>query len=194
MKQIRFHGRGGQGVVTAAELLAIAAFKNGYEAQAFPAFGVERTGAPIQAFARVDKNPIRLREQVYNPDVLVVLDATLFDTLDLLADCDKNTLVIINTSKKPNELNIKFGSEKNKLPIENITTVDATKIALDIFGKNLANTTIVGALAKATDFLTLESLIEAVKEKFGEKGQSLIDKNIQAIEIAYNSCPKNSPC
>lgn len=187
MKQIRLHGRGGQGVVTAAELTAIAAFKNDFEAQAFPSFGVERTGAPVKAFVRVNKNFIRTREQVYNPDILIILDATLIGSVDMFSDCDKNTRIIINTTKTPKELGIKVGPKATKLPLRNINTVDATKIALDIFGKNLANTTIIGTLAKAVPFITLESLKEAVKDKFQEKGQDIVEKNIQAVEIAYNS-------
>ena len=136
MQQIRLHGRGGQGVVTAAELIAIASFKNGFEAQAFPSFGVERTGAPLQAFVRVDKKFIRTREQVYNPDILIILDSTLIP-MDLLKDCDQKTILIVNTTKKPADLGVTFGPKKQKLPLKNITAVDATKIALDVFGKNL---------------------------------------------------------
>lgn len=187
MKQIRLHGRGGQGVVTAAELVAIAAFKNDYEAQAFPSFGVERTGAPVKAFVRVDKKFIRTREQVYNPDILIILDATLIGTVDLFSDCDKDTQVVVNTTKKPKDLDIKVGPKGTKLPLRNIAAVDATNIALEIFGKNLANTTILGALAKAVPFITLDSLKEAVKEKFEEKGEAIVEKNIQAVETAHNS-------
>lgn len=187
MKQIRLHGRGGQGVVTAAELIAIAAFKNGYEAQAFPSFGVERTGAPVQAFVRVDKKFVRTREQIYNPDILIILDSTLIGTVDLFSDCDKNTSVIVNTSKKAKDLDIKIGSKKIKLPLKNITAVDATKIALDVLGKNFANTTIIGALAKAVSFITIDSLKEAIKEKFKEKGTTLVEKNIKAVETAYKN-------
>ena len=123
MKQIRIHGRGGQGVVTAAELIAIAAFNDGWQAQAFPSFGVERTGAPIAAFARLDKKPIRIREHVYEPDILIIQDASLLSTVNLSNGCDEKTLVIINTSQPKNKINI-------KLPKENIFPIDATKIAL----------------------------------------------------------------
>lgn len=174
-------------MVTAAELIAIAAFKNGYEAQAFPSFGVERTGAPVQAFTRVDKKFIRTREQVCNPDILVILDSTLIGTVDIFSDCDKDTQVIVNSTKKPRELGIKVGPREAKLPYKNIKAVDATKIALDIFGKNLANTTIIGALAKTVPFISLDSLKEAIKEKFSEKGSSIVEKNIKAVEAAYNT-------
>ena len=132
MKQIRIHGRGGQGVVTAAELVAIAAFANGHYAQAFPSFGVERTGAPVESYARIDDKPIRTREHIQNPDILIVQDASLLSDIDVTKGCTDKTIAIINTAKKKSELNI-------KLPKENVYTVDATKIALKIFGKNLGS-------------------------------------------------------
>ncbi len=180
MHQIRIHGRGGQGVVTAAELISIAAFHDGLNAQAFPSFGVERTGAPIQSFARIDKKFIRTREHVYNPDILIILDATLLEVTDVTAGCNKKTLVIVNSSK--NKKNLKID-----LPEENIFSVDATKVALDIIGKNIANTTILGAFSKATELVSLESLKKAIKQKFEEKGKKIIDKNIKAVQKAYNS-------
>ena len=180
MTEIRIHGRGGQGVVTASELISIAAFQEGKNSQAFPSFGVERTGAPIEAYARIDKNFIRIREHVYEPDILIVLDATLLETVDVTQGCHKGTLAIVNTAQDKEELNI-------NLPKGNIFTVDATKIALDIFGKNLANTTILGALARNTDLFGLESLKKAIKQKFEDKGKSIINKNIKAVERAYES-------
>ena len=186
MKQIRLHGRGGQGVVTAAELLAIAAYKDGKQAQAFPSFGVERTGAPIQAFARIDDKFIRTREQVSNPDILVVLDSTLL-ALNLAGDCSEKVIVVVNSSKKANDLKLTFGPDKKPIPIENIYAVDATKIAMDIFGRNLSNTTILGALAKIGGLITIEGLKKAVEEKFSEKGEEIIKKNIEALEKTYHA-------
>ena len=176
MIQIRIHGRGGQGVVTAAELIAIAAFKEGKIAQAFPFFGVERTGAPVEAFARIDDKPIRTREQVNNPDILIIQDPSLIGTVPFDRGCNKDTILIINTSKKKEELGLNF---------KNIHTIDATKIALKEFGKNIVNTTLLGAFSKATNLIKIESLKEAIKEKFQEKGESVINKNIKAIEEAY---------
>lgn len=178
MKQIRIHGRGGQGVVTAAELIAIAAFKDGKQAQAFPSFGVERTGAPVESYARIDDEFILTREQIYKPDVLIIQDATLLNTIDVTKGATQKTLVIINTSQTKNNLKI-------KLPQENIFTVNATQIALDIIGKNIANTVTLGAFAKATGLVSLNGLKQAVKEKFSEKGKEIINKNIKAIEKAY---------
>ncbi len=179
MVQIRIHGRGGQGVVTAAELIAIAAFYEGKEAQAFPSFGVERTGAPIEAFVRISDQPIRTREHIYRPDILIVQDPTLLATVNLAEGCDKKTKLIINTADTKEKLNI-------KLPPENIYTVDATKIALKIIGKNLVNTVILGTFAKVTGLVSLTSLEKAIKEKFSDKGEEIVNKNISAIKQAYN--------
>jgi 2-oxoacid:acceptor oxidoreductase gamma subunit (pyruvate/2-ketoisovalerate family) len=187
MEQIRLHGRGGQGVVTAAELIAIAAYKDGRQAQAFPSFGVERTGAPIQAFARIDDKFIRNREQVYHPDILIILDPSLIGLVDMTGDCDKNVRVVVNTTQTAEELKLTYGPKKEQLPLKNIFTADATKIALEILGRNLANTTILGVLAKAIDMISLQGLHEAIKEKFEEKGETIIKKNIEAIDRAYNT-------
>jgi pyruvate ferredoxin oxidoreductase gamma subunit len=186
MLQIRLHGRGGQGVVTAAELIAIAAYQDGKQAQAFPSFGVERTGAPIQAFARVSDKFIRNREQVYNPDILIILDSTLLG-MNLAADCGKDVMVIVNTSQPAESLKLTCGPDKKPIPKKNIFAADASKIALEILGRNIANTTILGLLAKSKRAISLEGLKKAIKEKFEEKGEEIIKKNIEAVEKAYNS-------
>jgi pyruvate ferredoxin oxidoreductase gamma subunit len=178
MYQIRIHGRGGQGVVTAAELIAMAAFSAGHEAQAFPAFGVERTGAPIEAYARIDDKPIRTREQIYSPDVLIIQDASLIGAIDLTKGCNDKTVAIINTSLPKEELGL-------SLPADNIYTVDATEIALRLLGKNIVNTVILGTFAKHIDAVSLDSLKAAIKEKFGQKDKVIVEKNTQAITEAY---------
>jgi len=187
MHQIRIHGRGGQGVVTTAELIAIAAFFDGKIAQAFPAFGVERTGAPIESFARINDKPIRTREHIYKPDILIVLDPTLIGSSDITKGCDEKTKIIINTSKNIKELSFPKGKlipwHKN-----NIYSLDATKIALDIFGKNIINTTILGAFVKITGLISLASLKKAIREKFSAQGgEEVISKNIKAIEKTYEN-------
>jgi pyruvate ferredoxin oxidoreductase gamma subunit len=187
MKQIRLHGRGGQGVVTCAELIAIAAYKDGHQSQAFPSFGVERTGAPIQAFARIDDQFIRNREQVYHPDILIILDPTLIGLVDMTGDCGKDIKIIVNTTQKAEELNLTFGPKKQKIPLTNIYATDASKIAMEILGRNLANTTILGVLARAIDLVSINGLREAIKEKFEEKGEAIVKKNIEAIERAYST-------
>ena len=180
MKQIRIHGRGGQGVVTAAELIAIAAFADGREAQAFPSFGVERTGAPIEAFVRLADKPIKTREHVYEPDILIVLDASLLSTIDIAKGSKPNTQLIINTTKNKDKIKV-------NIKPANIFAVDATKIALDIIGKNIANTVTLGALAKATGLISLNGLKVAIKQKFSGKGKDITEKNIKAVTKAYNS-------
>lgn len=178
MKQIRVHGRGGQGVVTAAELIAVAAFKDGYQAQAFPSFGVERTGAPVESYARIDDKIIRTKEQVYSPDFLIIQDATLLNSINVFNGSHKDTIVIINTTKTKEELAL-------NLPAKNIFPVNASGIALEIIGKNIMNTVILGTFAKATGLISLASLKSAIKEKFAIKGEDIVNKNIAAIEKAY---------
>lgn len=177
LEQIRIHGRGGQGVVTAAEIIALAAFYEGYESQAFPNFGVERTGAPIQSFARISKEAIITREQIYTPTILIIQDATLIDNVDVFYGSTKDTLVIINSSQNNwPELSKRF---------KRVYFTPATEIALEIFGKNIVNTVILGAFAKHSKLLSLASLKKAVTEKFKDKGQNVIDKNILAITKDY---------
>jgi len=180
MIQIRIHGRGGQGVVTAAELVAIAAFKGGKEVQAFPYFGVERTGAPIEGYVRIDDKPIRLREQIYRPDFLIIQDSTLIKTVDLKKGVGEKTVVIINAPEAKGK--IKLG-----LPEANVYPVDATKIALEEIGKNIVNAAILGAFAKVTGLITLENLKTAIKEKLKNKDRTIIVKNIRAAEEAYRN-------
>jgi len=177
MEQIRIHGRGGQGVVTAAELIAIAAFYDGKTSQAFPNFGVERSGAPIQSFARIDNKPIKTREQIYKPSILIIQDSTLLENKDILAGSDSNTIIIIN-SPIDNKIKLKTKSKK-------IYFSPATEIALQTFGKNIVNTVILGALAKHSEIISLESLKKAIREKFQDKGAEVINKNIKAVTQAY---------
>ena len=180
MKQIRVHGRGGQGVVTAAELIAISAFFDGKEAQAFPVFGVERTGAPIESFVRISENPIRTREQVQEPNILIIQDSTLLEAVDVSRGADENTIAIINSSKEKSELEI-------NLPQKNVFVVDATNIALKQIGKNIVNTVLLGAIAKKTKLFTIKSAEKAIKQKFAHKDKKIIDVNIKAIREAYNT-------
>jgi len=181
MIQIRIHGRGGQGVVTSAELIAIAAFKSGKEAQAFPSFGVERTGAPIEAYARIDIKPIRLREQVYHPDIIIIQDDSLVGVLDLTKGGDARSKIIINTKCSAEEI-----SRAISAPLKNVYAFDAAAIAFSIFKKNIINTVILGAFSRITGLVALEQLKGAITEKFADKGKEMIDKNILAAETAYN--------
>lgn len=183
------HGRGGQGVVATAEIIALAAFENGWFCQAFPAFGVERSGAPISAFARIDKQPIVTREQIYQPEIIIVADDTLVNSIDISFGADKNTIFLINSKKNHSEIikNMKIAKKQSFIPQEkNIKIIDATSIALEIFNKNLNNTALLGSLAKFAPFTNLESVAKAIAEKFNDKGVDIVKKNILASETAFN--------
>ncbi len=174
MKEIRLHGRGGQGSVTAAELIAVAAFEDKRFSQAFPAFGVERRGAPVMAFARIADRPIRIRSQIYEPDYVVVQDVTLLDVVDVASGLKADGKIIINTDRPKEMLKLNTKAE--------IITIDATKIAMEVLGRPIVNTTMLGAFCGATKEVSLESLNKAISERFkGELGR----KNLAAIKTAY---------
>ncbi len=173
MRELRIHGRGGQGSVTAAELIAVAAFKSGVFSQAFPAFGVERRGAPVQAFVRFSDKKIRLRSQVYEPDYVIVQDSTLIKDVNVFSGMKKGGIVLINTS----------GEIHGTIPDGvTIIPIDATRLALEILGVPITNTTLMGAFAAASGEISLEALEEAVRERFSG---SLADKNVAASRAAY---------
>ncbi len=182
--QIRVHGRGGQGVVTAAELIALAAFYDNKEAQAFPFFGVERSGAPIMAFARISNQIIKTREQVYHPDFLIIQDATLVGDEGILNGCTTQTKLIINSSKNKEEIFKELKNNKN-IKLNNIYTTPATEIALEFIGKNIVNTVILGSLAKHSNLFSLNSLKKAVATKLKDKGEKILNKNLEAIAKIY---------
>jgi 2-oxoacid:acceptor oxidoreductase gamma subunit (pyruvate/2-ketoisovalerate family) len=187
--QVRVHGRGGQGVVTAAELVALAATLDGKEAQAFPFFGVERSGAPVVSFARLSKTPIKTREQIYRPDYLIVQDETLIGDKNILAGAHAQTKIIINTSLSNTEIfqQLKKSSPKIKIHQKNIICTPATVVALKVIGKNIVNTVILAALAKNSSLFSLGSLKEAVREKLKSKGKDVVNKNLKAITLIYES-------
>ncbi|MBN2733402.1 MAG: pyruvate ferredoxin oxidoreductase subunit gamma [Methanomicrobiaceae archaeon] len=173
MRELRIHGRGGQGSVTAAELIATAAFKSKVFSQAFPAFGVERRGAPVQAFVRFDDKKIRLRSQIYEPDYIIVQDSTLIKDVDVFAGLKEGGIAIINTEK-----DIPGIPEGIRL-----VKIDATKIALEILGLPIENTTLMGAFAAATGEIGMDAIKEALRERFPA---NLAEKNIKAAEAAYD--------
>lgn len=175
MKEIRIHGRGGQGSVTAAEMLSVAAFEDGKFSQAFPAFGVERRGAPVQAFTRISDVPIRLRSQIYAPDYVIVQDATLLETVDVASGIKDDGTIIINTKETPEELKLETKAK--------VMTVDATKVAMEIIGRPIVNTVLLGAFAGATGEVNVESIKKAIKERFSGK---VGEKNAEAIQKAYD--------
>jgi pyruvate ferredoxin oxidoreductase gamma subunit len=176
MLEIRWHGRGGQGAVTSVELLAIAAIDEGKYAQAFPSFGPERRGAPVEAFNRVDKKQIRIRSRIYNPDVAVVLDESLVNLINVAAGLKPDGLLIVNTSRTADEVRSAL-NYKGK-----VATVDATGIAWKELGVPITNTTMLGALIKATKVVKLESLKEPVDHRFGRIAQ----RNMAAMKRAFD--------
>ena len=179
MYEIRLHGRGGQGGQLAVQTYALAATLEGDYAVSFPFFGAERRGAPVMAFTRVDKDIIRIKTQVYEPDYVVVLDDKLADTVDVLKGLKENGMVIINTDRKPEEIELSRAV--------NCATVDATTISLNILGRPITNSSMLGALAKATGEVSIESIEKAVIEKFGGKlGIEAGKKNAQAARQAYD--------
>ncbi|WP_048147747.1 pyruvate/ketoisovalerate ferredoxin oxidoreductase subunit gamma [Palaeococcus ferrophilus] len=177
MMEIRFHGRGGQGAVTAANILAAAAFSEGKYVQAFPFFGVERRGAPVTAFTRIDDKPIRIKTQIYEPDVVVVLDPSLLEVVDVTSGLKEGGIVIVNTEKSKDEVLEILKRKPKKLAI-----VDATGIALDVLGLPITNTSILGAIAKATGLVKIESVEAAIKETFSG---ALGEKNAKAAREAF---------
>ena len=174
--EIRWHGRGGQGAVTSAELLAKAAIDEGKYAQAFPSFGPERIGAPVVAFNRIDnQSPIRVRAEIREPDVVVVLDPTLLNVVKVTAGLKNKGVLLINTSKDFASIEKDFGSNWT------LALVDASRIAREVLGVPIVNTTMLGALLKAVDVVKMDSLIEPVKERFDR----LAEKNLNAMKRAF---------
>jgi len=183
--EIVFHGRGGQGAVTAANLLVAAALKDGNKGvQAFPFFGAERRGAPVRAFARISDEEVHLRSEIYTPDIVIVLDESIMDIVDVLKGLKDDGKILINTQKKPNDFDF---SKKF-----NVATVDATSIALKnditVGGIPVVNTPILGAIPKILDRVTLKSIKEIVKEKW--KGE-FSDKNVKATQDAFDQVELN---
>jgi pyruvate ferredoxin oxidoreductase gamma subunit len=189
--QTRVHGRGGQGVVTAAELIALAAFYDGKESQAFPFFGVERSGAPIMAFARISNVKIKTREQVYKPDFLIIQDDSLIFDDEILNGSSAQTKLLINSNQSKEAIwnELKQATKKNKqilkIKLDNIFCTSATEVALEFIGKNIVNTVILGALAKHGTLFSLSALKKAVTHKLGTKGATILQKNIAAIDKIY---------
>ena len=177
MIEIRWHGRGGQGAVTAAELLAHAAINQGWYAQASPSFGPERRGAPVLAFNRVDSEPIGIRSEVYEPDVVIVMDASLLKIVNVAEGLKDGGVVVINTRKSLNELKKEVGLKCR------LAVVDAKKIAQETIGVPIVNTTMLGAAVRVIGLVDLHYVVEAVKERFGDKAG---EANAQAVIRGFN--------
>ena len=184
MFAVRIHGRGGQGAVTAAELLSVAAFDEGRHAQAFPTFGSERTGAPVVAFCRIDDRPIRLREPITDPDALIVQDPTLLHQVDLFAGLGSEGYLVLNTSSTFEALGLTELTQR--LTPEHVVTVPATEIARQHMGRPVPNVPLLGAFAALTAQVSLDSLLDAVRERFPGEG------NVRAAEAAHEHVLRSS--
>ena len=186
--EIRWHGRGGQGAKTAALLFADAALSEGKFIQAFPEYGPERMGAPVQSFNRISDEPITLHCGISNPKYVVVLDPTLMASVDVLAGVPDDGMIVINTSKSPEEIKVSLKNKKVKT-----FTVDASKIAKETIGRDIPNTPMLGAMAAATGLLNYERLLKDLEQKLSKKFASkkeIIAGNLNAVKRAYEEVRK----
>lgn len=181
MLEIRFHGRGGQGAVKASDVLAIAAFKEGKRVQAFPFFGVERRGAPVTAFTRISDDEIRIHSYIYEPDVLVVLDPTLIGAIPLTEGLKPNGKIIINTERNPDHFS--FPEAENPVVSTVACSAIALKYGLGSKSAPIVNTAILGAVAKATGLVMIESIMDAIEERIPTQKK----ENAAAAKETYES-------
>jgi len=181
MFAVRIHGRGGQGVVTAAEMLSIAAFEQGKHAQAFPTFGSERTGAPVTSFCRIDERPIRVREPISRPDALIVQDPTLLHQVDLFSGLGDDGWFLLNTSRDFGELGLDEIVER--LRPGRALTMPASELAREHLGRPLPNAVLLGAFSALTGVVSMDAVAKAIGDKF--KG-SVADANELAARRAWD--------
>lgn len=187
MVEIRWHGRGGQGTVTAAKVLADACLSSGRYVQAFPEYGPERAGAPLRAYNRVSSKELRMHCPVLNPQVVSVVDATLLDSINVADGATKDAIFVVNTTKDPKDVRAKLKAEST----QKVYTVDATKIAIECIGRALPNASMLGAICKVTNLVSLEHLLEDVRKSFGKKfSQKIIDGNLEATRRGYEEVKK----
>jgi pyruvate ferredoxin oxidoreductase gamma subunit len=179
--EVRIHGRGGQGVVTAAELLSLAAFDEGRYAQAFPSFGSERMGAPVVSFCRIDDHEIRTREPVMAPDALIVADATLLQQVDVFGGCKADGFILINTARSFDELGL--GEFVKGFRRERMLTLPAAEIAREHTGRAVANTALLGGFAALSGWLSLHAVAQAIHERFAG---TLGERNAAAARAAHS--------
>ncbi|MCW5663275.1 MAG: 2-oxoacid:acceptor oxidoreductase family protein [Piscinibacter sp.] len=181
MFQVRIHGRGGQGVVTGAEMLSIAAFAQGRHAQAFPSFGSERTGAPVVAFCRIAEREIRLREPVMAPDAVIIQDPTLLHQVDLFQGLGADGYVLVNSRRNADELGI--GELRQRLRRERLLNVPASEIAKQHLGRPLPNAALLGGFAAMSGLIALEAVVHAIRDKFSGP---VAEGNIAAAREAFD--------
>jgi pyruvate ferredoxin oxidoreductase gamma subunit len=180
--EIRFHGRGGQGAKTAAAIIADAALHKGKYIQSFPEYGAERKGAPVRAFTRISDRPIRIHSGVVNPDLVVVVDPTLLGSIPVIDGLDPETgILLVNTPKSADEIEKKVNFSGKTY------TVDATKISMAAFGRNIPNTPMLGAIEKITNIVGLEEMKHELEKKLKAKiGDKMFQANIKALQDAYD--------
>ena len=181
MTEIRWHGRGGQGAVTAAKMVAEVALGQKKYFQAFPEYGPERAGAPIVAFTRISDAPIQIYSGIEHPDIVVVLDPSLLSIVNVMEGTSADAVLIVNTDLAPRQLRTKYGIKEGKL-----YAVAATRIATETIGRAIPNTPMVGALVRATGLFPLDDVVEFMREDFGHKfSPRVVEGNIQALTRAY---------
>lgn len=176
LKEIRVHGRGGQGAVTSSQVLAIAVFFDGKQSQAFPSFGVERAGAPVESFVRIADEKINLRQHVYEPGYVIVLDSSLLKAVNVTKGLKKNGLLIINSNKKPRQLGLDADFK--------VKCIDITKVALEIIGKPFVNIAALGAFAAISSEVSLQALEKAIDQRFKGK-EKIAELNKQACKKLF---------
>lgn len=181
MFEIRLHGRGGQGVVTAAELLSVAAFDEGKHAQAFPSFGSERMGAPVASYCRISEAEIRLREPIMEPDALIIQDSTLLHSVDVFAGLRPDGFLLINSRRSPAELGI--SDIADRLPPQHVACVDATGIAQRLIGRPLPNAALLGGFAAISGVLSLDAVLRAIRDRFEGR---IAEANVAAATEAHD--------
>ena len=182
MVEVRWHGRGGQGTVTAAKVFADACLSGGRYVQAFPEYGPERSGAPLRAYNRVSEKELRMHCPVLKPNIVAVVDATLLDSINVLDGAPEDAMVVVNSTKDPKEIREKLKAK----PTQKVFTIDATKIAIECIGRPMPNSPMVGVLAKISGLVSLDQILEDVRKSFGKKfSQKIIDGNLEAVKKGY---------
>jgi pyruvate ferredoxin oxidoreductase gamma subunit len=187
---VRIHGRGGQGVVTAAELLSLAAFDQGLHAQALPSFGSERTGAPVVSFCRIDEQPIRSHDPVDHPDLVVLQDPTLLHAGGVLDGLADDGVVVVNSSRTPAEL---ADAGLRLRPGQRVVTVPATELSRELLGRPLPNTALLGAVAGVTGVVSLDAVRGAIRQRFGSRPEGVVAANLRLAEAAHALVTREVP-
>ncbi|MCF8010321.1 MAG: 2-oxoacid:acceptor oxidoreductase family protein [Clostridiales bacterium] len=180
MKEIRFHGRGGQGVVKSAQILVKSVIETGEYAHFIPFFGVERKGSPVYGFARIDSQSIDIKSQVYEPDCLVIMDDSLLDQIDVFEGLRNNSYVVINSRKSVEELNLPESAQNIGMKIG---IIDATETALNVIGKGIPNTTMLGAFVSVTSWVDKSTVENNILKQFGEENARAAQKAYEEVKI-----------